>query len=141
MIRVTRATVTVKMLEEYRRDMTLCYKSGKALLAQQEKNEKLEGEVILNHSEASRWLRLPYCLTIRNSQGITVRNTRMMLMSLGVSHFSVRSLIVGSSRVTHGDLLHVPTARQEAALLGKCPEVPLPPDACESEDDPWSDEE
>ena len=42
--------------------------------------------------------------------------------------FDVRSLIVGSSRVTRGNLLFAPTTAQEKQLLQSCPEVADPPE-------------
>ena len=58
-----------------------------------------------------------------------------MITSLDKRCFDVRSLIVGSSRVTDADLLHCPTSKQERALLAQCPVVADPTDGEESEDE------
>jgi len=57
--------------------------------------------------------------------------------------FDIRSLVVGTSRVTRGDLLYAPTKDQERRLLESCPNVPDPPDEDveESEEEPDYDEE
>ena len=58
-----------------------------------------------------------------------------MITSLEKPCFDVRSLIVGSSRVTSANLLHCPTSKQERELLAQCPVVadPRDPDGDESE--------
>ena len=93
-----------------------------------------EGELSLDHKDASKWLRLPYCVTYRSSQGITARNKRVMITSLDKRCFDVRSLIVGSSRVTNANLLHCATSKQEEReLLAQCPAVADPKVGVESE--------
>ena len=74
-------------------------------------------------------------MTYRNSQGITARDKRVMITSLNMPQFDVRSLIVGSTRVTRGNLLFAPTTVQEKQLLQSCPEVADPPEATVGETD------
>ena len=85
-------------------------------------------QIVLSHRQASQKLRLPYAVTYRNSQGITARDKRVMITSLNMPQCDVRSLIVGSSRVTRGNLLFAPTTAQEKQLLQSCPEVADPPE-------------
>ena len=99
---------------------------------------------MLSHDQASRWLRLPYAVTYRSSQGITARDKRVMIMSMDKPMCELRSLIVGSSRVTDDRLLHAPTSVQEKELLSQCPLVSEPPartpsepaDSDDSDDEP-----
>ena len=134
---VTGTLVKVKMVPEYRRDLSLSSKKGAAKESEDQKVATQEGELHLKYHEASRWLRLPYCITYRSSQGITARNKRVMITSLEKPCFDVRSLIVGSSRVTSANLLHCPTSKQERELLARCPAVadPKAGDESESEDE------
>jgi hypothetical protein len=82
-------------------------------------------------------------VTYRNAQGLTARDKRVMITSLEMPQFDIRSLIVGSSRVTRGDFLYAPTKDQERRLLESCPNVPDPPDEDveESEEEPDYDDE
>ena len=127
-LRVSRHVVVVKMQVEYNTDLSLSRRTGKAAEAKALKVAKLEGEIALDHRQASRWLRLPYAVTFRNAQGITAREMHVTVMNIDHPHFDVRSLIVGASRVTHGSYLHVPTAAQERAIIENCPEVVDPDD-------------
>ena len=56
-----------------------------------------------------------------------------MITSLEKPCFDVRSLIVGSSRVTSANMLHCPTSKQERELLAQCPAVADPKAGEESE--------
>jgi hypothetical protein len=132
-LEVTLNVVKVKMVPEYRRDLSLSSKTGKAKEREELAVARQEGELALSHAQTSRWLRLGYCVTYRSSQGITARNKRVMLTSLDKRCFDVRSLIVGSSRVTAASLLYVPTSQRERELLASCPAVPDPPTAPPSE--------
>ena len=86
--------------------------------------------MVLDHIPASCWLRLPYCVTYRSSQGITARNKREMITSLDKACFDVRSLIGGSSRVTSANVFYTPTSKQERERLAQCPAVADPPARC-----------
>ena len=132
-LEVTSAVVIVKMVAAYRRDLSLSVKVGRAREREEVAVAKLQSEIVLTHDEASRWLRLPYALTYRNCQGITARDKRVMLTSLDMRCFDVRSLIVGSSRVTSGSLLFAPTEARESRLLRDCPPVDSPPEREASE--------
>ena len=128
-VAVTATYVKVQMLPAYKRDLSLSFKTGKAKEREEIAVAKLECELVLSHRQASQKLRLPYAVTYRNSQGITARDKRVMITSLNMPQFDVRSLIVGSSRVTRGNLLFAPTRAQETQLLQSCPEVADPPES------------
>ena len=132
LLNVTDSLVTVKMVPECRRDLSLS-KTGKAKVNEDKAVADQEGELHLKYHDASRWLRLPYCVTYRSSQGITARNKRVMITSLEKPCFDVRSLIVGSSRVAAANLLYCPTSKQERELLAQCPAVADPKAGEESE--------
>ena len=142
-IEATDAFVRVRMVPDYKRDFSLSTKTGDALVKEKLATATLEGELTLGHDEVSRLLRLPYSVTYRNAQGLTARDKRVMITSLEMPQFDIRSLIVGTSRVTRGDLLYAPTKDQERRLLESCPNVPDPPDEDveESEEEPDYDEE
>ena len=132
-LNVADSLVTVKMVPEYRRDLSLSSKTGNAKASEDQAVANQEGELPVQYHEASKWLRLPYCVTYRSSQGITARNKRVMITSLDKRCFDVRSLIVGSSRVTNANLLHCATSKQERELLAQCPAVADPKAGVESE--------
>ena len=140
-LEVTQWVVKVKMVPEYKRDLSLSSKSGKAKEREEVAIARQEGELVLDHIQASRWLRLPYCVTYRSSQGITARNKRVMITSLRKPCFDVRSLIVGSSRVTSANLLYAPTSKQERELLVLCPAVADPPATVVQSEEGESDDE
>jgi len=129
---VSPSFVKVQMVPKYKRDLSLS-KKGKAKEREELAAARQEGQLVLNHDQASRWLRLPYAVTYRSSQGITARDKRVMIMSMDKPMFELRSLIVGSSRVTDDRLLHAPTSVQEKELLSQCPLVPEPPTRTPSE--------
>ena len=52
-------------------------------------------------------------------QGRTVRDKHIVLMDTGHRHFSRRALIVGMSRATHGQYVHIATAKEEEIFSGK----------------------
>ena len=82
-----------------------------------ENRVELEGDVVLNFDEASRFLRLRYAVCYFTIQGRTLRDQDILLLDKGSPHVSVRHLIVGLSRVTAGRFAHIPTRRQEADFL------------------------
>ena len=76
--------------------------------------------VELSHDEASMFLRLTYALTYASIQGRTIRNKHICLLDVHHKrYFTTRHLIVGVSRATHGQYVHVPTQQQEETILRK----------------------
>ena len=64
-------------------------------------------------------LRLAHAMCYYTSQGRTIRDRHIVLLDTTHQHFSVRALIVGLSRATHGSYLHVGDEQSEA-LFGGC---------------------
>ena len=56
--------------------------------------------VLLNHHDASKYLRLGYAVCYYTVQGRTIRGRRVLLLDTGHRYFTMRHLIVGLSRVT-----------------------------------------
>ena len=52
-------------------------------------------------------------------QGRTVRDRPIVLLDTTHQHFSVRALIVGLSRATHGSWLHIGDEQSEALYAGE----------------------
>ena len=71
----------------------------------------------LTHAQAVRILRLQHALVYANTQGRTMREKHLALLDTANRNFSVRHLIVATSRATHGKYVHVPSHVQEAAAL------------------------
>ena len=76
-----------------------------------------QNEVVLNHGDASRYLRLRYAVCYFTIQGRTLRDQHILLLDKASRHFTVRHLIVGLSRVTAGRFAHIPTRKQEADVV------------------------
>ena len=66
--------------------------------------------------EACAQLRLRHAMCYYTCQGRTVRDRHIVLWDTTHQHFSVRALIVGLSRATHGQYLHVGDDDAEALL-------------------------
>ena len=64
-------------------------------------------------------LRMAHAMCYYTSQGRTIRDRHIVLLDTTHQHFSVRALIVGLSRATHGSYLHVGDEQSEA-LFGGC---------------------
>jgi hypothetical protein len=87
--------------------------------------DQLEGPIDLSHRDASLALRLSHCLCYASTQGLTI-DKRVVMFDLEHRHFSVRSLIVGISRVTNGKLVHAATKQREDDMMARTREVPKP---------------
>ena len=88
---VSEDTLTVVMQTEYRRDPELV-QAGE--------------EATLPLAEVCTQLRPAHALCYYTAQGRSISRP-MVLLDTSHQHFSVRALIVGLSRATHGDLLHI----------------------------------
>ncbi len=69
--------------------------------------------------EACVQLRLCHAMCYYTCQGRTVRDRHIVLLDTTHKHFSVRALIVGLSRATHGRWLHVGDDNSEALYGGE----------------------
>ena len=65
-------------------------------------------------ADARTQLRLCHAQCYYTVQGRTVRDRHILLLDTGHPYFSVRALIVGLSRATHGRYLHVGDDEAEA---------------------------
>ena len=69
--------------------------------------------------EACAQLRMCHAMCYYTCQGRTVRDRHLVLLDTTHKHFSVRALIVGLSRATHGRWLHVGDDNSEALFGGE----------------------
>ena len=81
--------------------------------------EGKEGVYRLTHAKAARILRLQHALVYASIQGRTMRQKHICLLNTSHEHFTVRHLIVATSRATHGLYVHVASAEQEEQLLSE----------------------
>ena len=63
-------------------------------------------------------LRPAFAMCYYTSQGRTIRDRHIVLLDTTHHHMSVRALIVGLSRATHGSYLHVGDDQSEALFAG-----------------------
>ena len=68
--------------------------------------------------DVATMLRLTNAMCYYTMQGRTL-NSHVVLMDTEWSRFSRRALIVGLSRATHGNLVHVATPQDEEIFLGE----------------------
>ena len=69
--------------------------------------------------EACTQLRLCHAMCYYTRQGPRVRDRHIVLLDTRHKHFSVRALIVGLSRATHGSYLHMGDDNSEALFDGE----------------------
>ena len=69
--------------------------------------------------EVCAQMRLCTALCYYTAQGRTIRDRHIVLLDTTHQHFSVRALIVGLSRATHGRWLHVGDEQSEALFAGE----------------------
>ena len=79
---------------------------------------KVPKRIILSHADFVCKLRMPYARCYYTVQGKTYRDTHVVLMDTSHKHFDMRKLIVGMSRATHGQYVHVATCTDEKRMLG-----------------------
>ena len=91
-----------------------------------DEEDPAEGEVPeelkLSHENTSKWLRPMHALCYGSIQGCTMEDKRILLLDTRAKegrprHFTLRHLIVGVSRATHQDLVHVATEAYEKDLM------------------------
>ena len=96
---------------------------------------KIPKRIVLSHSEFACKLRLPYAGCYYTVQGKTYRDTHVVLLDTSHKRFDMRKLIVGMSRTTHGQYVHVATGLDEKKLLAIETARPTIPDASDEPDD------
>ena len=77
------------------------------------------GVYVLSHAQAARIMRPQHALVYANIQGRTMREKHIAMMDTSNSHFTVRHLIVATSRATHGKYVHLLNDEEEATVLQK----------------------
>jgi hypothetical protein len=103
--------------------------------------DKQEKNIHLTYAEASRYLRLAHVLCYASVQGSTI-SEHVLMLDLQHQYFSMRSLIVGMSRATHGRFVHMATREQQKELLASAPRIELFPETQLPEEEPvYSDDE
>lgn len=74
----------------------------------------------LCHNEASMFLRLTYTLTYASFHCRAIRSKHIFVPDVHHKrYFTTRHLIVGMSRATHDQYIHIPTQQQEKTTLRK----------------------
>ena len=110
-LEATDAHIIIRMTERYRKPEDQCSLADK----------KLQGPIMLTHEQASKELRLLHCCTYRSAQGATIpRAVPVLLLDTSHEYFDHRTLVVGMSRVEHGDQLRLATLEQQEELFGYC---------------------
>jgi hypothetical protein len=94
--------------------------------AEEEVVDPGEGEipvdVKLSRENVSKWLRPTFARCYGSIQGCTMEKQHILLIDTrasrgGTRHFTLRHLIVGVSRATHQDFVHIASAEDEAMLM------------------------
>jgi hypothetical protein len=75
-------------------------------------------EVSIPREDMCTQLRLSHAMCYYTVQGRTIRDRHIVLLDTSHKWFSVRHLIVGLSRATHGDWLHIGDNVSERIFLG-----------------------
>ena len=78
---------------------------------------EIPAEVKLSYENASKWLRPMHALCYGSIQGCTMANKRILLLDTTRAYFTLRHLIVGVSRATHQDNVHVATDEYEKNMM------------------------
>ena len=81
---------------------------------------KIPKRIVLSHADFVKKLRMPYARCYYAAQGKTYRDTHVVLLDTSHKFFDMRKLIVGMSRATHGQYVHVSTPGDENRMLGLC---------------------
>ena len=95
---------------------------------------KIPKRIVLSHADFVCKLRMSYARCYYTVQGKTYRDTHVVLLDTSHKRFDMRKLIVGMSRATHGQFVHVATGIDEKRLLGLSKTSALPTQVDEPED-------
>ena len=83
-----------------------------------DEEESIQTEVTLSHERASAWLRMTHAFCYYSVQGATLRNKHVALFdTTRKGLFTLRHLITGMSRATHGQYVHILSKGQEERLF------------------------
>ena len=103
---------------------------------------KIPRRVVLSHKEFACKCRMAYARCYYTVQGKTCRDKHVLLLDTSHWRFDMRKLIVGLSRATHGQYVHVATPADEQQLMAACA-VPegidddVAPSAYAADEDLW----
>ena len=79
-----------------------------------------EKEITLNMGDVPILTRLTHAMCYYTCQGRSIdRGQTVLMLDIAHSYFSRRALIVGMSRVRHGDDLHIADENMQTALIGR----------------------
>ena len=86
---------------------------------EENEEETIQDVVTLSHADDSNVIRMTYGFCYHSVQGATLRDRHIALFDTRHSkpYSTLRHLIVGMSRVSHGRFVHVLTSEQEEHLL------------------------
>jgi len=84
---------------------------------------EIPADLKLSYENASKWLRLTHARCYGSIQGCTMEKQHILLADTRVPegrrrHFTLRHLIVGVSRATHHDFVHVDPVYEAAMMRG-----------------------
>jgi len=120
--------VNLRMTDEFRKKPALKDRSGH-VEEEEDEDSVIQDEAIaredlrLTHAEVSKTMRLTYALCYASIQGRTLKDRHILLLdTMHREYFTMRHLIVGVSRATHGQFVHLPTLRAEFALVKRARE-------------------
>ena len=82
-----------------------------------DEEESIQTEVTLTHKHASTMLRMTHAFCYYSVQGATLRGRHVALFDTNRKYFNLRHLIVGMSRATHGQYVHILSEMQEEMLM------------------------
>ena len=120
MLQITDTSVVLKMLKDYCQDPTetplLTEPEGEE--ADVEETSTKKSQVTLLLEDVPAVMRLTHAMCFYTVQGRTLRD-HTLLIDTNHPKFSRRALIVGLSRATHGDYVHIASAEDQEIFLGK----------------------
>ena len=108
---ITETSVKLRMDEEYIKEYRQENDGDTA--------EPKTAEVEVPKEDVCSQLRMTHAMCYYTVQGRTIAGRHILLLDTTHPHFTTRALIVGLSRATHGDFVHVGDGETEQAFLGE----------------------
>ena len=84
-----------------------------------EVQEPKTAEVEIAKEDVCGQLRMTHSMCYYTVQGRTIKSRHILLLDTSHPHFTTRALIVGLSRASHGDFVHVGDGETEQTFLGE----------------------
>jgi hypothetical protein len=105
---ITETSVKLQMDQEYTKEY------------RQENGDTAEPKTVeVPKEDVCSQLRMTHAMCYYTVQGRTIAGRHILLLDTTHPHFTTRALIVGLSRATHGDFVHVGDGETEQAFLGE----------------------